>query len=55
MSVNKELKEVELYTDGSCLQNPGPGGWADILRYGEHERTISGGNEFTTNRCNRGA
>ena len=49
MSVNKELKEVELYTDGSCLQNPGPGGWAAILRYGEHERTISGGDEFTTN------
>ena len=47
--MNKELKAVELYTDGSCLQNPGPGGWAAILKYGEHERMISGGESFTTN------
>lgn len=47
--MNKELKQVELYTDGSCLQNPGPGGWAAILKYGEHERMISGGESFTTN------
>ena len=37
-----ELTEVELITDGSCLGNPGPGGWACILRCGKHERVLQG-------------
>jgi len=42
-------KEVEAWTDGSCLGNPGPGGWAAILRHGGHERELSGGELATTN------
>jgi ribonuclease HI len=40
---------VELYTDGACSGNPGPGGWGAILRYKQHEREISGGEPYTTN------
>ncbi|MBC6943726.1 MAG: ribonuclease HI [Xanthomonadales bacterium] len=40
---------VELYTDGACLGNPGPGGWAALLRAGHHERELSGGEAQTTN------
>lgn len=40
---------VEIYTDGACSGNPGPGGWGAILRYGEHERELSGGDPDTTN------
>jgi ribonuclease HI len=40
---------VEIYTDGACSGNPGPGGWAAILRFGEHEKTISGFDPSTTN------
>lgn len=43
------MHNVELYTDGSCLGNPGPGGWAAILKLGEHEKCISGGERETTN------
>ena len=43
------LKEVVAYTDGSCLGNPGPGGWGAVLFYGEHEKELSGGEEKTTN------
>ncbi len=43
------MKQVELFTDGSCLGNPGPGGWAALLRYGRHERMLSGGEPCTTN------
>ncbi|MBQ2809548.1 MAG: ribonuclease HI [Clostridia bacterium] len=43
------MKHVDIYTDGSCLSNPGPGGWCAILVYGEHERVISGGEAQTTN------
>ena len=42
------LKEVTLFTDGSCVGNPGPGGWACILRYGKHERILHGGELRTT-------
>ena len=42
-------KEVELYTDGGCLNNPGPGGYGCILRYQEHEKRLSGGFRRTTN------
>ena len=41
--------EVMVYTDGSCLRNPGPGGWGAILVYGEHEKVLSGGEADTTN------
>lgn len=43
------MKQVRLITDGSCLGNPGPGGWACILRYGEHVKEMSDGEEHTTN------
>jgi ribonuclease HI len=43
------LKKVTLYTDGACSGNPGPGGWGCILRYGKHERELSGGEAHTTN------
>ena len=41
--------EVEIWTDGGCKPNPGPGGWAAILRYNGHERELSGGDPATTN------
>ena len=41
--------EVELFTDGACSGNPGPGGWAAILRTGEREKELSGGDPATTN------
>src|SRR5262249_19037601 len=40
---------VEIYTDGACSGNPGPGGWGALLRYGNQERTIMGGEASTTN------
>jgi ribonuclease HI len=40
---------VEIYTDGACRGNPGPGGWAALLLFGEHEREISGAEAQTTN------
>ena len=40
---------VEIWTDGGCKPNPGPGGWAAILRYGETERVLSGAEPATTN------
>jgi ribonuclease HI len=40
---------IEIYTDGACRGNPGPGGWAALLRLGEHEREISGAEAHTTN------
>ena len=40
---------VEIYTDGGCAPNPGPGGWAAVLRYGEHVKEISGAEADTTN------
>ena len=43
------MKRVKLITDGSCLGNPGPGGWAAILRYGKHKRELSGAAAYTTN------
>jgi ribonuclease HI len=41
--------QVTIYTDGACSGNPGPGGWAAVLRYGDHEREISGREAHTTN------
>jgi ribonuclease HI len=43
------LTEVELWTDGACSGNPGRGGWAALLRTGDHERVLSGGERVTTN------
>ena len=43
------MKHVSIHTDGSCLGNPGPGGWAALLRYGEKEREVVGGEAQTTN------
>ena len=43
------MKHITLFSDGSALGNPGPGGYGTILRYGEHERLISGGEVHTTN------
>ena len=43
------MKDVEIYTDGACSGNPGPGGWGAILRYGAHEKELSGGEKQTTN------
>jgi len=43
------LKAVGIHTDGACLGNPGPGGWAALLRYQGREREISGGEALTTN------
>ena len=44
-----ELPEVEIFTDGACKGNPGPGGWGAILRFGDKERELSGGEAPTTN------
>jgi ribonuclease HI len=44
-----DLAPVIVYTDGACSGNPGPGGWAAILRYGPHERVLQGGASLTTN------
>ncbi|MFA5591841.1 MAG: ribonuclease HI [Micavibrio sp.] len=46
---DKTLAIVEIYTDGACSGNPGPGGWAALLRYNGHEKEISGGEKETTN------
>ena len=43
------MKHVDIYTDGACRGNPGPGGWGAILRYLQTEREISGGEKNTTN------
>ncbi|MCD8381956.1 MAG: ribonuclease HI [Clostridiales bacterium] len=43
------MKTVTLYTDGACSGNPGPGGWAAILLYGEYQKEMSGGERSTTN------
>ena len=43
------MNHVEIFTDGACKGNPGPGGWGAILRMGEHEKELSGGEAATTN------
>ena len=44
-----DKKTVIIATDGACKGNPGPGGWGAILRYGNNERELSGGDPYTTN------
>lgn len=43
------MKFVEIFTDGACSGNPGPGGWGAVLRYNGHEKELSGGESDTTN------
>jgi ribonuclease HI len=49
MTARQDLPRVIIYTDGSCLGNPGPGGWAAVLAWGESKKEISGGLAETTN------
>ena len=44
-----ELTTVEIFTDGACKGNPGPGGWGAVIRAGKNEKEISGGEVLTTN------
>ena len=44
-----DASEVEAFTDGACLGNPGPGGWGVLLRFGATEKELSGGDPATTN------
>ncbi|MEH3104888.1 MAG: ribonuclease HI [Sphingomonas phyllosphaerae] len=44
-----ELTQVELFTDGACKGNPGPGGWGAVIRAGKHEKELAGGEPLTTN------
>ena len=43
------MKQVEIFTDGACKGNPGPGGWGAVIRYGKHAKEICGGEIDTTN------
>jgi ribonuclease HI len=43
------MAEVDIFTDGACRGNPGPGGWGALLRYGENEKELYGGEPETTN------
>ena len=49
MAIEMTSKTVQIYTDGACSGNPGPGGWGAVLRYGKTEKEISGGEADTTN------
>jgi ribonuclease HI len=46
---NKPSKKIEIFTDGACSGNPGPGGWGAILRFNGKEKELSGGENETTN------
>ncbi|MFC3100285.1 ribonuclease HI [Altererythrobacter lauratis] len=43
------MKRVDIFTDGACKGNPGPGGWGVLLRMGRHEKEMAGGEASTTN------
>jgi ribonuclease HI len=47
--MDAQMKNVEIHTDGACLGNPGPGGWAALLRHEGRERELAGGEVQTTN------
>lgn len=49
MTATESAKHVEIFTDGACLGNPGPGGWAALLRHAGRERELAGGEAVTTN------
>lgn len=44
-----DLSTVEIFTDGACKGNPGPGGWGAVIRFGAHEKELAGGESNTTN------
>lgn len=44
-----QLKQIEIFTDGACRGNPGPGGWGAIIRYNQHEKKLNGAEPHTTN------
>jgi ribonuclease HI len=46
---NENLPRVIIYTDGACSGNPGPGGWGALLKFGQNEKELSGGDPQTTN------
>lgn len=46
---SRKKKMVEIYTDGACRGNPGPGGWGVLLRFGDHEKELYGAEPETTN------
>lgn len=48
-TTHTQSETVTIHTDGGCQHNPGPGGWAAVLRYGSHVRELSGGDPATTN------
>ncbi|MFT5421520.1 MAG: ribonuclease HI [Candidatus Endobugula sp.] len=43
------MKKIEIFSDGACKGNPGPGGWGALLRYGDTEKSLCGGEKNTTN------
>ena len=43
------MKFIQIYTDGACRGNPGPGGWGALLKSGQHEKQLFGGEKMTTN------
>lgn len=43
------MKVIEIFVDGACRGNPGPGGWGALLRWGDHEKRLKGSQAFTTN------
>ena len=47
--MNDNAGAVEIFTDGACLGNPGPGGWGVVMRWRDHERELAGGETDTTN------
>jgi ribonuclease HI len=47
--IPEDAQPVTIHTDGACSGNPGPGGWGALLRFGEHERELCGGETRTTN------
>lgn len=49
MTIDKTLPQVSIFCDGACSGNPGPGGWAYLLRWNGHEKTGAGGARHTTN------
>jgi RNase H-like protein len=49
-SERTELQEVTIHTDGSCIGNPGPGGYGVVLEFGHHQKTLSGGYRLTTSK-----
>ncbi|MEQ8195849.1 MAG: RNase H family protein, partial [Rhodospirillales bacterium] len=48
-ATGEENNVVELFTDGACSGNPGPGGWGVIIRWRDHEKELCGGEPATTN------